>query len=104
MPMVELDYNDLEILIREYNKQHEKLDGEIHKLNFINRSINKLNSEVGKDILKDKEYVSQYNVLADLREADAELEEIKHKEGYFMRTVRESMCGTNSSDQSIEGE
>ncbi len=104
MPMVELNYNDLEILIREYDKQEEELNKQIHRLRYIINDINKLKTNVGEDIFKDKDYVSRDSAVADLKEADAQLDEIKHKVWYFMRTVRESLHGTNSSEESIKGE
>lgn len=102
MPMVELDYNDLAFLISKYEERQKNLNETLCKLNFINTAIIQLTSNVGEDMLKDKEYVSQYNVLADLRDTDAELDEIKHKVEYFMRIVKESMKGTNVSEERIE--
>lgn len=98
MPLVNLDYEDLEILISAYQKKDDDISAERERLKCLNLRLAKVVSDYGKDFVKDHNYVNQDILIDDFKRVEDLLDKIQKKEGYFMKTCREYFSNMNKGE------
>lgn len=88
MPFVNLDLEDLDILVTAYQKKNNKISVERDRLTILNERLRKIVSETGKDFVTDHGYINQDVLIEDIKRIDDLLNEVHHKEKYFMKAYR----------------
>lgn len=84
---IDLDLEDVQILLREYEKREEELNADLHRLETLNMRIAPIISDAGRDFVKENKYVDQDKLIKDTKVIDEKIKAIRDKRGYFMKML-----------------
>lgn len=101
---IDLDLEDVQILLREYEKREEELNADLHRLETLNMRIAPIISDAGRDFVKENKYVDQDKLIKDTKVIDEKIKAIRDKRGYFMEMLRKDFFNKKGNPGSIRGE